>query len=56
MWEVDEAVCGIDDHTVMFHKVHPYNWSSQFLHHDEMFRKDVVSNVKFKCGCCYRFF
>ena len=56
MWEVDEAMCGIDDHLVMFHKVKPYNWSCQFLHHDEIFREDVVSNVKIKCGCCYRFF
>ena len=56
IWEVDEAMCGIDDHTFMFHEVQPYNWSYQTLHHDKMFCKDVVSNVKFKCGCCYRFF
>ena len=55
MWEVDEAVSGIDDHTAMFHKVQPYNLSCQFLHHDKIFRKYVVSIVKFKCGCCYRF-
>ena len=23
MWEMDEAMCSIDDHTVMSHEVHP---------------------------------
>ena len=52
MWEVNEAMCGIDDHTVMSHEVRSYNRSSQILQHNEMLCKNVISNVKYKCGCC----
>ena len=54
-WEMDEAMCSIDDHTVVFHKVQPYNRSCQILHDHKVFCKGVISNVKFKCGCCYWF-
>ena len=47
MWEVDETMSGIDDHTVMSNEVQIKNWSCQILHHDEMFRKNVIPNVKF---------
>ena len=52
MWEVDETMKGIDDHTVMSHKVQTNNWSCQTLHYDEMICKNVIRNVKFECGCC----
>ena len=55
LWEIDGAICSIDDHTVVSREVQPYNSSRQVLHHDEMFCKDVISNVNFKCGCCYCF-
>ena len=50
--EIEEAMCGIDDHTVLSHEVQPYNRSRPILHFDKVFCKDVNSNVKFKCGCC----
>ena len=52
MCEMNEAVCGIDDHTVMFHEVQSYKRSCQTLHHNGMFCKNVIPNVKFDCGCC----
>ena len=56
MWEIDEAVCSINDHTLMSHKVQTYNKSCQVLHYDKVFCNDLTSNVKFKCGCCYWLF
>ena len=51
-----ESICSVDDHAVISHEVQPYNEPYQILHYDEMFGKDMVSNIKFKCGCCYWFF
>ena len=47
MWEMDEAMCSIADQTVMSHEA-LYNSSCKFLHHEELFRKNVISNVKFR--------
>ena len=52
MWEMDETMGSIDDHTVMSHEVQTNNWSCQILHHDEMLCENVIPNVKFECGCC----
>ena len=46
MWKVDETVCGINDHTVMFVEVQTNDLSFQIFHHYEMFCKYVISNVK----------
>ena len=56
LWKVDETMCSIDYHTVVSHEVQPYNRSRQILDYDELFCKDVISNAKLKCGCCYCLF
>ena len=53
---MDEAVCSVNDYTVVSLEVQTYNWSCQFLHYDNLFWKTIVSNVKFKCSCCSPFF
>ena len=41
---MDEAMCSVDDHTVVSHEAQR-----------EMFCKEI-SNIKFKSICCYWFF
>ena len=42
MWEVNEAMCGIDDHSVMSHEMQYYDRSCQILHHNKIFCKNVI--------------
>ena len=50
-----EAICSVDDHTIVSHEVQPYNRRSEIVHYDGMLIEGVISKVEFKCGCSYRF-
>ena len=39
VWEVDETMCGVDDHNVVSHEVQSYDWPCQILHYDGMLRR-----------------
>ena len=55
VWKMDEAMCSIDDHTVVSNEVQPYKMSRQILHYDKRICASVISDIKFECGCCYQF-
>ena len=50
--EINDPMRYVYDYTVISQKMQTYFWPCQFLHHDETFCKYVISNIKFKSGCC----
>ena len=55
VWKMDEAMCSVDDHTVVSHEMLLYFGYCQSIHYDGLLCKIVIFNIKFKCGCCNRF-
>ena len=54
--KIYEAVCRVNDYTVVPHKMQPNFWPHLSLHYDKEFSKGIVSNFKCEGGCCQRFF
>ena len=48
-----EAMCGVNDCTVVSHGVQTFDRPSQILHYEKIFCKNMVSNIKVECNCCY---
>ena len=46
-----EAMCRVNDYTVIPHKMQTNYWTCLFLHDDEMLSKRFISNFEFQCGC-----
>ena len=55
MWKMDEAMCSVNEYTIVYYEVKTYNRYCQSLHYNEEFFKSIVSNVNFKCCCVLLF-
>ena len=49
---MEEAMCSVDDYTVVPREVQTYDPPWQIIHHDKVFSKSMDSKIKFESSCC----